>query len=251
MTSDVSPLPASSAARPDVLVVDDDVEIVTLIARYLGAHGFAVRAAHSGADMQRALAGGDPDVVLLDLGLPDADGLSLLSQLRKRWQGPVIVVSGRGDEAVERVIGLELGADDYVAKPFDFRELLARVRSVLRRAAPVEPPALPEPPRRLAFAHLVVDLAARRLHDGDGSELVLTTGEFDLLRALLDRPNEVRTRDELMTSLHGREAGPFDRAIDVAVARLRRKIEPDPANPDLIRSVRGVGYLLAADVRPA
>lgn len=251
MKSDASPSPNSGIPRPDVLVVDDDVEIVSLIQRYLGGHGFAVRAAHSGADMQRALAEGEPGVVLLDLGLPDIDGLSLLQQLRTRWQGPVIVVSGRGDEAVERVIGLELGADDYVAKPFDFRELLARIRSVLRRAAPVEPPAAPEPPRRLAFAHLVVDLAARRLHDVEGRELVLTTGEFDLLRALLERPNEVRTRDELMTALHGREAGPFDRAIDVAVARLRRKIEHDPANPELIRSVRGVGYLLATDARPA
>lgn len=245
--------PATTApgpARPDVLVVDDDTEIVSLIGRYLDAHGFAVRAAHSGADMQAALAAGEPDLVLLDLGLPDIDGLSLLQQLRSRWQGPVIVVSGRG-EAVERVVGLELGADDYVAKPFDFRELLARIRSVLRRAVPAEPPPVPEPPRRLAFAHLVLDLGARRLHDTGGNEIILTTGEFDLLRALLERPNEVRSRDELMNSLYGREAGPFDRAIDVGIARLRRKVEPDPACPDLIRSVRGMGYLLAVDVRPA
>lgn len=240
----------STPARPDVLVVDDDADIVALIQRYLGAHGFDVRAAHSGAEMHAALAVAAPDVVLLDLGLPDVDGLSLLQQLRTEWQGPVIVVSGRG-EAVERVVGLELGADDYVAKPFDFRELLARIRSVLRRAAPVEPLAPTGPPRRLAFAHLVVDLGARRMHDADGNEIILTTGEFDLLRALLDRPNEVRSRDELMTSLYGREAGPFDRAIDVGIARLRRKVEPDPANPALIRSVRGLGYLLAAEVRPA
>jgi len=238
-------------ARPDVLVVDDDTDIVALIERYLGANGFAVRAAHSGAQMQAALAEGEPDLVLLDLGLPDADGLTLLPQLRARWQGPVIVVSGRGEAAVERVIGLELGADDYVAKPFDFRELLARIRSVLRRVAPVEPVPAAGEPRRLAFAHLVLDLGSRRLHDIEGAEIILTTGEFELLRALLERPNEVRTRDELMTSLHGREAGPFDRAIDVAVARLRRKIEPDPAAPGLIRSVRGAGYLLATEVRPA
>lgn len=250
MTSDASPAETLSTGRPDVLVVDDDTDIVDLIDRYLGAHGFAVRAAHTGADMHRALAEAAPDVVLLDLGLPDVDGLSLLQQLRTHWQGPVIVVSGRGG-AVERVVGLELGADDYVAKPFDFRELLARIRSVLRRAAPVEAPPVPGAPRRLAFAHLVVDLAARRMHDAAGSEIPLTTGEFDLLRALLERPNEVRSRDELMNSLYGREAGPFDRAIDVGVARLRRKVEPDPANPDLIRSVRGLGYLLAAEVRPA
>lgn len=250
MSSDNTPRPAPAPGRPDVLVVDDDTDIVALIERYLGAHGFNVRAVHSGAAMHAALASAAPDVVLLDLGLPDIDGLSLLQQLRADWQGPVIVVSGRG-EAVERVVGLELGADDYVAKPFDFRELLARIRSVLRRAAPVEPLPAAEPRRRVAFAHLVVDLGARRMHVADGSEIVLTTGEFDLLRALLERPNEVRSRDELMTSLYGREAGPFDRAIDVAIARLRRKIEPDPANPDLIRSVRGLGYLLAAEVRPA
>ena len=246
-----APAPAVPApARPDVLVVDDDIEITTLIERYLGAHGFDVRAAHSGAGMQAALAEGDPAVVLLDLGLPDIDGLSLLQQLRTRWQGPVIVVSGRGD-AVERVVGLELGADDYVAKPFDFRELLARIRSVLRRAAPVEAAPAADPPRRLAFAHLVLDLASRRLHDADGDEIILTTGEFDLLRALLEHPNQVRSRDDLMNALYGREAGPFDRAIDVAIARLRRRIERDPSSPDLIRSVRGTGYLLATEVQPA
>ena len=251
MTSAAPPTTAPAAnVRPDILVVDDDTDIVALLDRYLDAHGFAVRAAHSGADMQAALAAAAPDLVLLDLGLPDIDGLSLLQQLRTHWQGPVIVVSGRG-EAVERVVGLELGADDYVAKPFDFRELLARIRSLLRRAAPAEPQPAAGPPRRLAFAHLVIDLGARRMHDAGGAEIALTTGEFDLLRALLERPNEVRSRDELMTALHGREAGPFDRAIDVAIARLRRKVEPDPANPDLIRSVRGLGYLLAAEVRPA
>ena len=251
MTSAAAPTTAPAAtARPDILVVDDDTDIVALIDRYLGAHGFDVRAAHSGADMHAALAEAAPDVVLLDLGLPDIDGLSLLQQLRTHWQGPVIVVSGRG-EAVERVVGLELGADDYVAKPFDFRELLARIRSLLRRAAPAAPQPAAGPRRRLAFAHLVVDLGARRMHDAGGTEIPLTTGEFDLLRALLERPNEVRSRDELMNALHGREAGPFDRAIDVAIARLRRKVEPDPANPDLIRSVRGLGYLLAAEVRQA
>ena len=245
----IVPVPAASS-RPRVLVVDDDVDIAALLERYLGAHGFEVVAAHSGAAMQAALAGGDPDLVLLDLGLPDADGLSLLQQLRTHWQGPVIVVSGRG-EAVERVVGLELGADDYVAKPFDFRELLARIRSVMRRAAPLEPPSAPEPPRRVAFAHLVLDLGARRLHGAGGKEIPLTTGEFDLLRALLERPNEVRSRDDLMNTLYGREAGPFDRAIDVGIARLRRKVELEPSAPELIRSVRGTGYLLATEVRPA
>ncbi|MBB6599342.1 response regulator [Luteimonas sp. MC1825] len=244
---------AAGDARPRVLVVDDDADIVALLARYLGSNGFVVSSAASGADLREALAGALPDLVLLDLGLPDEDGLSLLQHLRQQWRLPVIVVSGRG-EAVERVVGLELGADDYIAKPFDFRELLARVRSVLRRAPAVAadvPAPAPTPIRRLAFEGMVLDLAARRLADAGGRDIPLTTGEFDLLRALLQHPNEVLSRDRLMNTLHGREAGPFDRAIDVGIARLRRKIERDPATPELIRSVRGAGYLLAADVCPA
>jgi two-component system OmpR family response regulator len=238
-------------AQGRVLVVDDDPDIVALLDRYLGNHGLAVSAVGSGAALREALTGPAPDVVLLDLGLPDADGLALLGQLRGAWAVPVIVVSGRG-ETVERVVGLELGADDYVAKPFDFRELLARIRSVLRRvpAPAAVPPAPARDPRVLAFAHLELDLGDRVLRGADGGEIALTGGEYDLLRALLERPREVLSRDALMTALHGREAGPFDRAIDVAIARLRRKVEPDPAAPRLIRSVRGAGYLLAADVHP-
>lgn len=245
---------ATGDARPRVLVVDDDADIVDLLSRYLGGNGFAVSSAASGADLRQAMTGTLPDLVLLDLGLPDEDGLALLQHLRQQWRVPVIVVSGRG-EAVERVVGLELGADDYVAKPFDFRELLARVRSVLRRApaaADLRAQAqVAAPARRLAFEGMVLDLGARRLADAEGRDIPLTTGEFDLLRALLRNPNEVRSRDQLMSTLHGREAGPFDRAIDVGIARLRRKIERDPTAPELIRSVRGAGYLFAADVSPA
>lgn len=248
MTRDTS-IPAAGSERPRILVVDDDPEIVALLARYLGGHGLALSGVGSGAELRQAISTDPPDLVLLDLGLPDEDGLSLLQYLRTHWRGPVIVISGRG-EAVERVVGLELGADDYVSKPFDFRELLARIRSVLRRA----PVAVAEPSpmsRRLAFDRLLLDVAGRRLMDEDGIEIPLTSGEFDLLKAMLDRPHEVLTRDQLMNALHGRDAGPFDRAIDVGIARLRRKIERDPSAPNLIRSVRGAGYMLATDVRRA
>ena len=237
--------PAGTHAR--VLVVDDDPEIAALLSRYLGSHGLAVRVAGDGARLRAALDAADFDVVLLDLGLPDMDGMALVGELRARWSGPVIIVSGRGD-AVERVVGLELGADDYVSKPFDLRELLARIRSVLRRAQPVhEPPH----PMRLAFDGLALDLAARQLSGRDGTPIALTTGEFELLRALLAHPFEVLSRDALMNAMHGRDAGPYDRAIDMQVGRLRRKLELDPADPRLIKAVRGAGYMLAAAVERA
>ena len=238
-----------SSATQRILVVDDDVEIGRLLTRYLSGHGFAVAVAHDGAELRTHLEGGGIDLMLLDLGLPDEDGLSLLRRFRQDWNGPVIVISGRGD-SVEKVIGLELGADDYVAKPFDLRELLARIRSVLRRAAPA-PAAEATPPdtaRHLRFGDFELDLGAHRLQSG-GEEVRLTSGEFRLLRALLEKPNQVLSRDELMNAVHGRDAGPFDRAIDVQLGRLRRKLGDDAAQPRLICAVRGEGYLFAADVR--
>jgi two-component system OmpR family response regulator len=236
-----------SSDWPQVLVVDDDPDIVQLLSRYLRGHGLRVVTAMSGAQLRAGIASASIDLVLLDLGLPDEDGLSLLRYLQTDWQVPVIVVSGRG-EAVERVVGLELGADDYVTKPFDFRELLARIRSVLRRAQ-TQSEIAPATVRILEFDGLRLDLSARRLTDRSGGELPLTTGEFELLQTLLQSPRQVLTRDHLMNSIHGHEAGPFDRAIDVQISRLRRKIEIDPASPRLITSVRGAGYLFAADVR--
>ena len=238
---------ASSTERPRVLVVDDDPDIVQLLLRYLGGHGFQIAIAADGAQLRAAMTAASPDLVLLDLGLPDEDGLSLLRHLQTQWRVPVIVISGRG-ESVERVVGLELGADDYVTKPFDFRELLARIRSVLRRAK-AQAVDVSAAAHRLAFDGLTLDLSSRHLADRNGTEVPLTTSEFDLLQALLARPLQVLTRDQLMNSLHGRDAGPFDRAIDVQIGRLRRKIEADPARPRLIKSVRGSGYLFAVDVR--
>jgi len=218
-----------SADWPQVLVVDDDPDILQLLSRYLRGHSLRVATATSGAQLRTGIAAGSIDLVLLDLGLPDEDGLSLLRYLQTDWRVPVIVVSGRG-EAVERVVGLELGADDYVTKPFDFRELLARIRSVLRRAQ-THPEIAPTATCVMEFDGLKLDLSARRLTDRNGGDLALTTGEFDLLQTLLQSPRQVLTRDQLMNSIHGHDTGPFDRAIDVQISRRRRKIEIDPAFP--------------------
>ena len=235
-----------------LLVVDDEHDVRELLRRYFEGQRFRVSGAADGAALRAAIAAGGVDLVLLDLGLPGEDGLALMHWLREHWRGPVVIVTGRGD-TVDRVVGLELGADDYVTKPFELRELLARVRSVLRRSAP--PVAAPEPARaagnRLAFADLVLDLDARALRTADGRDVALTSGEFDLLAVLAGAPQRVLSRDQLMSALHGREAGPYDRAIDVQVARLRRKVEADPDNPVLIKSVRGAGYVFAAPVRRA
>lgn len=234
---------------PHILCVDDEEEIRILLGRYLGQHGMRVSLAASGSDMRRFIAEGGVDMVLLDLGLPGDDGLSLMRYLREQWNGAVIIVSGRGD-AVDRVVGLELGADDYVTKPFDLRELLARVRSVLRRleAGRGTAPATDQPRRIAVFAGFRFDLVARTLHDGAGACIDLTSGEFELLRAFVQQPNQVLSRDVLMNSIHGREAGPYDRAIDMQIGRLRRKIEADPERPALIKSVRGAGYLFVPAV---
>jgi two-component system OmpR family response regulator len=238
-----------SDALPHILVVDDDPEIGALLVRYLGGHGFAVDVAADGTQLRAALARQPVDLILLDLGLPGEDGLVLLRELQQDWRGPVIVVSGRGD-AIERVVGLELGADDYIAKPFEFRELLARVRSVLRRARPAAPAPVAGPARTQRDVDgLRLDVEGRRLLDGAGRDLEITTGEFALLLALLERPNQVLSRDQLMNCLHGRDAGPTDRTIDMQVGRLRRKVEADPADPQLIKAVRGAGYVFTATVR--
>jgi two-component system OmpR family response regulator len=235
-----------SVDRPNILVVDDDVEIGTLLVRYLGGHGFEVATATTGAELRTAIAGTRIDLLLLDLGLPDEDGLTLLRDFQGRWKGPVIVISGRG-ESVERVVGLELGADDYITKPFDLRELLARIRSVLRRSH--SEPTSPAIAQSIEFDSLVLQPHARRLVGRDGEEIPLTAGEFKLLSTMIDDPGRVLSRDQLMNALHGRDVGPYDRSIDVQIGRLRRKLEVDASNPRLIKSVRGEGYALTAKVR--
>ncbi|NMW23063.1 response regulator [Rhodanobacter soli] len=241
----VSPSPASSTIAPaHLLVVDDDIEIVQILSRYFGSHGFRVSTAGDGVHMRHVIDSEAVDIVMLDIGLPGEDGFSLTRNLRKHWHGPVIIVSGRG-ESVDRVVGLELGADDYVTKPFDLRELLARVRSVLRRASP----APSDDTGRWSFDGCVLDPQSYTLCGPQDEPIRLTSGEFALLRVFVEHANQVLTRDQLMTHIHGHDAGPFDRSIDVQIGRLRRKIEPDPANPQRIKSIRGTGYLFSSTVR--
>ena len=238
---------------PRLLSVDDEPEVNELISNYFGMYGFEVVCVESGAGLRAAIAEGNIDVVLLDLGLPGEDGLDLARELRKGWGGPIIIVSGRG-ETIDRVVGLEVGADDYVTKPFDLRELLARVKSVMRRTQPGEPPvaaatvAVTEGPPRYRFDGWDLDTGARRLCGPDGAEVALTRGEFDLLLALVERPQRVLSRDQLMEIIHNRDAGPFDRTIDVQIGRLRKKIADDPVQPRIIKAVRGLGYQLTVEV---
>jgi len=239
-----------------ILVVDDEEGIRELLFAYLTDFGFEVTTVADGGEMRRHLAEHPVDLVLLDLGLPQEDGLVLARELRSRNDVPgIIIVTGRG-EPVDRILGLELGADDYIPKPFDLRELVARVRSVLRRVRPeggVQPSsgaAAPAAPESFDFDGWRIDFAARSVARPGGAPVALTTSEFDLLATFVRHPNRALTRDELMDALYRREAGPFDRAVDVLVGRLRRKIEHDPAEPQLVKSVRGVGYLFAARVSP-
>jgi two-component system OmpR family response regulator len=241
-------------------VLDDDPDITLLLANYLQAQGFRVSQVHDGAALMALMAADAPQLVLLDLGLPGEDGFAIARRLREHWRCGLVIVTGRGD-AVDKVVGLEIGADDYVTKPFDLRELLARIRAVLRRTAPVDdapPPAVatgaapgvvPPPARsRYRFLGWELDEAARRLLAPDGHEVAITTGEYELLLVFLQHPGRVLSRDFLLQATHRREAAPFDRTIDVQVGRLRRKVEAEAEEPRLIKSVRGAGYILVPPV---
>jgi two-component system, OmpR family, response regulator len=232
-----------------IAVLDDEPEITQLIARYLGAQGLRVSQAHRGAELLALMQRDPPALVLLDLGLPGEDGFAIARQLREHHRCGLVIVSGRGD-AVDKVVGLEVGADDYVTKPFDLRELLARIKAVLRRLEPMTPaaPVRTAAPAGFAFAQFTLDLAARRVSDAQGDDVALTGGEFDLLVTLCRHAGRVLSRDFLLDATRGREAGPFDRTVDVQVGRLRRKLEGDAAPQSIIKSVRGAGYLLAVPV---
>src|SRR5690606_18781823 len=236
-----------------ILVVEDEEGIRELLLNYLSGFGFQVDAVADGGEMRRHLAEHPVDLVLLDLGLANEDGLVLARELRSREDVPgIVIVTGRG-EPVDRILGLELGADDYIAKPFDLRELLARVRSVLRRVRPEGGAARAPSPigtQRFVFDGSPIDLGPRAVTRPDGTDVALSASEFDLLATFVRHPKRALARDELMDTLYGREAGPYDRAVDVLVGRLRRKIEADPGEPRLVKSVRGVGYLFAARVAP-
>jgi DNA-binding response OmpR family regulator len=234
-----------------VLVVDDEPRMRTMLRRYLGDEGFTVSEAADGAAMRAVLERGPVDVVLLDWMIPGEDGLALARQIRQRGETPIIMLSGKGD-LIDRVVGLESGADDYLTKPFELRELLARIRAVLRRAAASRPPEPAAASGELVeFADWRFDLVKRELRRPTGEMVALTSGEFELLRVFVANPNRVLSRDRLLDLVKGPDWAAYDRAIDTQVGRLRKKIETDLANPSLIKTVRGGGYVFAVAVKHA
>ena len=234
-----------------ILVVDDEAEVRELLREYLGKQGFRISTAEN-VPTARALIDGladGVDLVILDLRMPGEDGLVLARELRGRSNVGIIMLTASG-ETIDRVVGLEVGADDYMAKPFDPRELLARVRSVLRRTRTMAEPAsasdgtadIPAP-RGVRFGRCTLDLEARRLFAPDGAEVPITAMQFDLMEAFINHPNRVLSRDRLLELAHKRGDEPFDRSIDIRIARLRRKIEENPERPQTIKTVHGVGYI--------
>ena len=230
----------------ELLLIDDDRELCELLGTWLVQEGFSVRASHDGAQARRALAEQTPDAVVLDVMLPDGSGLELLKQLRGDHPDlPVLMLSARG-EPLDRILGLELGADDYLAKPFNPRELLARIKAVLRRQAPLVPGAPAGADEVVTFGDYQLFLATRELKKGEEVHM-LTTGEFAVLKALVQHAREPLTRDKLMNLARGREWDALERSIDVQISRLRRLIEPDPSKPRYIQTVWGVGYVFVPD----
>ncbi len=230
-----------------VLIVDDDADIRGLLGDYLRRNGLRATAVADGKAMWAALETERIDLVVLDLMLPGDDGLTLCRNLRARSELPVIMLTARGEET-DRIVGLEMGADDYVPKPFSPRELLARIKGVLRRARSLPRNLQPDAARRLRFSGWVLDTAARNLLSPAGVVVALSGAEFRLLRVFLGHPNRVLSRDQLLDLTRGREADPFDRSIDVQVSRLRHRLGDDPKEPTLIKTVRGEGYVLASEV---
>ena len=242
------PTAGTLALNGRILIVEDDVSVREMLAEYLGTHGYEAVQADGGTVMREAVEKSLPDVVLLDVNLPGEDGFTLARFLRERYDVGIIMVTGSADLA-DRVAGLEVGADDYVVKPFELRELRARVKSVMRRmqARPPASPAAESPgpsvSSRVRVAACALDVASHQLFAVDGREIPLTGMEFDLLKAFVERPNQVLNRDQLLTLTRDREWEPFDRSIDIRIARIRRKIEADPEHPQAIRTVRGAGYM--------
>ena len=239
----------------NILIVDDDPGIRRLLVDYLARNGFSALAARDGREMWQMLERHVVDLVVLDLMLPDTDGLTLCRDLRGKTTTstmPVLMLTARGEET-DRIIGIEMGADDYLVKPFNPRELLARIKTILRRTRTLPPNLRPEPARCLCFSGWCLDTATRVLTAPDGVVTPLSGGEFRLLRILLEYPNRVLNRDQLIEMIHGREAEAYDRAIDVQISRLRSRLRDEGREPELIKTVRGEGYVLAATVegRPA
>ncbi len=246
---------APPAPAPVVLVVDDEPELRELLAEYLGRHGMAVQTAEHAARARELVAVGAPALALLDVNMPGENGLSLARWLREAHPAVAIVMLTTAGEAVDRIVGLEMGADDYLPKPFELRELLARLRAVLRRtmAVPAPPetrsanaapaPAPAEVTKRVSFGDRVLDLDQRKLFSADGQEIEITAAEFDLLALFARHPNRPLNRDQIMEQAHNRGWDVFDRSIDLRVMRLRRKVERNPDKPEVLKTVRSVGYV--------
>jgi two-component system OmpR family response regulator len=232
---------------PHILIIDDDREIRDLLAKFLERQKMRVTAVRDGREARKVWGLGHYQLVVLDLMLPGESGLDLARWLRSQSEIPIVMLTAMGEET-DRIIGLELGADDYVPKPFNPRELLARIRAVLRRVGESTEKRADAGHRTLRFNGWTLEPGRRRLLNPDAVEVPLTGGEYDLLLALVERPNRVLTRDMLLDLLRGRQAGPFDRAIDVAISRLRRKLEDDGRHAQLIKTVRSGGYVLAATI---
>lgn len=230
-----------------ILLVDDDRDIRSLLAEYLDANGYRTLTAAEGAGMWRALDNNRIDLIVLDLTLPGEDGLTLCRTLRARSSVPVIMLTARG-EPLDRILGLEMGADDYMAKPFEPRELVARIRNVLRRTQALPPNLEPVSAKRLCFAGWVLDLTVRNLISPKNTVIMLSGAEFRMLKIFLEHPHRVLSRDQLLNLTHGRDADPFDRSIDLQVSRLRQKIGDGAKAPTLLKTVRNEGYVLAASV---
>jgi two-component system, OmpR family, response regulator len=232
-----------------IIVVDDEQPAREMVGDYLRMHGFNVSLCDGGASLRKVIAQQVPDLIVLDLNMPEEDGLSIIRDLKRRTSVPVIMLTATAS-AIDRVVGLELGADDYLAKPCELRELLARIRSVLRRSSAAQPAARPAADAtpataRVRFGTKWLDHDARALRDDEGNEHPLTASEYGLLKVFAANPKRVLSRDRLLELANARDAEAFDRAIDLRIMRIRRKIEPDPAHPSVIRTVRGGGYLFS------
>ena len=237
-------------ASDHILIVDDDAEIRSLLVAYLQKSGLKATAVGDGKAMWRVLADGAYDLVVLDVMLPGDDGLTLCRQLRAKSEIPVLMLTARGDET-DRIIGLEMGADDYLPKPFSPRELLARIKVILRRTRSLPPNLQPTDDTRLRFAGWVLDTARRQLVSPAGEVTPISGVEYKLLHVFVTHPNRVLSRDQLLDLTQGREADPLDRSVDVQVSRLRQRLDDDPRSPTLIKTVRGEGYVLSAPVEAA
>ncbi|MGH6873119.1 MAG: response regulator [Rhizomicrobium sp.] len=236
--------------KPHVLIVEDARDIREPLARYLREHGYRTTTAADSLGARKAMKGAAIDLVVLDIMMPGEDGLSLCRSIRETSQIPVILLTARSEE-VDRIIGLEMGADDYIAKPFSPRELVARVTAVLRRTQALPPRQQPPEAEKIRFGDWTLDTAQRELIGTDGMATALSSGEFSLLRAFLERPRLALTRNQLLDLTKGRDAELFDRSIDNHVSRLRKKLEPDPRNPRYIKTVWGGGYMFAVDPESA